>query len=82
MNQGMVTRAEKARDLANVTIFEGKVMASVSLANGLGKKHAFQRIVREFGETQTPFTQVLSPIWKYASEQAGTAAAPAADPAP
>ncbi len=72
VNKIMVERSEKAITLAHLTEFQGRAIKSASLAGGLQKKKAYQKIIREFGDLQLSPDGMLPQVWQYACEQAGT----------
>ena len=82
-NAMLMDHAQKVLDLARATEFKGKVIKMLGLAGGIGKKKAFQKLIREFGDMRCPVKCILPPIYKMACELAGTrlAAPDEAEPA-
>jgi hypothetical protein len=78
-NEGMLTRAEKARVQACVTEAEGRIVKASSLPNGLGKRRAMQKIVREFGDSNIDSSNILPQIWALACEFDPVPGGPSAD---
>jgi hypothetical protein len=73
MNEAAVKRAVESRNRGCGTEFEGKAIKMAALAGGLGKKKAYQKLLRDYGSTKTPLKCVLKQIYEFACEQAGVA---------
>jgi hypothetical protein len=80
-NEGLLSRAERARVQAVCTETEGRLLKAHSLPNGLGKKRTIQKIVREFGDHGVPSSKILPQIWAIAGDAVETAAPPLDDAA-